>query len=73
MPAAAPLLARLAMAVMFALLVAALLIGVARALGGVQLQAVQMLQLLAVAFNPEGAPGTEAAQVIFDDFLKLVK
>ncbi len=31
------------------------------------------LQLLAVAFNPEGAPGTEDAQVIFDDFLKLVK
>ncbi|HDS1012870.1 ABC transporter permease [Stenotrophomonas maltophilia] len=49
MPPAAPLLARLAMAVMFALLVASLLIGVASVLGGVQLHALQVLQLLAVA------------------------
>ncbi|WP_191863346.1 ABC transporter permease [Stenotrophomonas sp. AS012628] len=49
MPPAAPLLARLAMAVLFALLVASLLIGVASVLGGVQLHALQVLQLLAVA------------------------
>ncbi|SNT84699.1 MULTISPECIES: ABC transporter permease [unclassified Stenotrophomonas] len=49
MPAAAPLLARLAMAVMFALLVASLLIGVAHVFGGVQLHALQVLQLMAVA------------------------
>ncbi|MDI9275082.1 ABC transporter permease [Stenotrophomonas sp. PFBMAA-4] len=49
MPAAAPLLARLAMAVLFALLVAGLLVTVACTLGGVHLQAQQILQLLAVA------------------------
>ncbi|WP_414495820.1 ABC transporter permease [Stenotrophomonas maltophilia] len=49
MPAAAPLLARLIMAVLFALLVAMLLIAVAHLLGGVRLSAVQMLQLMVVA------------------------
>ncbi|HYQ22609.1 ABC transporter permease [Stenotrophomonas sp.] len=49
MPAAAPLLARLAMAVLFALLVAGLLVTVACTFGGVQLQAQQILQLMAVA------------------------
>ncbi|WP_303637598.1 ABC transporter permease [Stenotrophomonas tuberculopleuritidis] len=49
MPAAAPLLARLAMAVLFATLIAAMLIGVAIGVGGVALQPTQVLQLLAVA------------------------
>ncbi len=46
MPAAAPLLARLAMAVMFALLVAGLLVTAASTLGGVHLQVQQILQPL---------------------------
>jgi len=49
LPPAAPLLARLAMAVLFAVVVAALLIGAACAFGGVRLQVTQVLQLLAVA------------------------
>lgn len=49
LPAAAPLLARLAMALLFAVLIAAMLMAVACLFGGVQLQAVQVLQLLAVA------------------------
>ena len=49
LPAEAPLLAGLSMAVLLDLLVVALLIGVARVLGGVHLQPAQMLQLLAVA------------------------
>ncbi|WP_312708475.1 ABC transporter permease [Stenotrophomonas sp.] len=49
MPAAAPLLARLAMAMLFATLIAALLVSVAHAFGGVRLLPLQILQLLAVA------------------------
>jgi len=49
LPTAAPLLARLALAVLFALLVAGLLVAVACTLGGVRLQVQQILQLLGVA------------------------
>lgn len=49
LPPAAPLLARLAMAILFAVLIAAMLIGVASAFGGVHLQPLQAMQLLAVA------------------------
>ncbi|MCI1112165.1 ABC transporter permease [Stenotrophomonas maltophilia] len=57
MPPAAPLLARLAMAMLFALLVASLLIGVASVLGGVQLHALQVLAVAGLAALPLGAIG----------------
>lgn len=49
LPPAAPLLARLLMAVLFAALICLLLMAVAVLLGGVALQPLQVLQLLAVA------------------------
>lgn len=49
LPAAAPLLARLLMAALFAALICLLLMAVAVLLGGVVLQPLQVLQLLAVA------------------------
>lgn len=33
----------------------------------------EKMKLMAVAFNPEGAPGALDGRLIFDDFLKLVK